>query len=292
MCELLAPKVSKWPFFMGDAALVGVAWFIQNKLTMGHWETAFIIVCVAGGAWLGVTPFLLEYRLLGKLAEAKGLATVTTALQNLEALAGQIGGATGQWQGAQEQAGMTVATAKEIAGRMAAEAEAFKEFMTRANDIEKANLRLEVEKLRRSEADWVHVTVRMLDHVFALHEAGRRSGQPRLIEELGHFQAACCDATRRVGLAPFVAAESEPFDEQRHQVVEGDGKPVPGALVAETIATGFTFQGRLLRPALVRLKQVNGAAPAAPASVEPAEGQPLSQLPLEPEMESNGAESA
>jgi molecular chaperone GrpE (heat shock protein) len=265
MCDPLAPKLSKWPFFIGDVLLLGVAWFIQSKLPLGHWETALIVLCVAGGAWLAIMPFLLEYRALVKLIEAQGLVTVVSQIQNLEAAAGQIGGATSQWQGVQEQADKTAATAKEIAERMAVEVQSFKEFMQRANDTEKANLRLEVEKLRRAETDWLQVVVRMLDHVYAINEGARRSGQPGLIEQLGHFQNACRDAARRVGLAPFVAGEAEPFDEQRHQLAEGDGKPAPGALVGETVATGYTLQGRLLRPALVRLRQSDNAEALAKA---------------------------
>jgi len=127
--------------------------------------------------------------------------------------------------------------------------------------------------------------VRLLDHVYALHQGAVRSGQQKVIEQVGHFQNACRDAARRVGLAPFAAKEAEPFDAQRHQSIEDGVKPPPDATVAETIATGYTFQGRLVRPALVRLSQV--AAPsAAPADATPAASIPAgdqSQLPLEPE---------
>jgi molecular chaperone GrpE (heat shock protein) len=66
------------------------------------------------------------------------------------------------------------------------------------------------------------------------------------------------DAARRVGLTPFVAADAEPFDGQRHQVMDGGAAPAAGAIVAETVATGYTFQGRLIRPALVRLRDGEG----------------------------------
>jgi hypothetical protein len=84
----------------------------------------------------------------------------------------------------QEGADKVARTSKEIAERMSAEAKAFMEFMQKANDSEKANLRLEVDKLRRSETDWLQVLVRMLDHVYALHLGAIRSGQPALIAQL------------------------------------------------------------------------------------------------------------
>src|SRR5262249_51317204 len=99
-------------------------------------------------------------------------------------------------------------------------------------------------------------------HVYALHVGALRSSQPNLIEQVGNFQTACREAARRIGLTPFTAAEAEPFDGQRHQLVDEKAFVEPGATVAETLAAGYTFQGRLLRPALVRLKNGNGDAAA------------------------------
>ncbi len=267
MSEPIAPKLVKWPFFLADALLLGAAGLIygQSQLPMSAWELSLAALCVAGGAVLGLAPFLLEYRALVKLAEADALTTVVAQMQKLEELAQRIGSATAQWQDVQEQAGKTASCAREIAERMKAEVEGFTEFIQRANDSERATLRLEVEKLRRAESDWLQVLVRMLDHVFALQQGALRSGQPNLIEQVGNFQNACRDAARRVGLAPFAANQAEPFDAQRHQLAEADGQPAAGALIAETIATGYTFQGRLLRPALVRLQSGGGgAAPNGP----------------------------
>src|SRR5262249_25442517 len=136
--------------------------------------------------------------------------------------------------------------------------------MQKANDSEKATLRLEIDKLRRMESEWLQVLVRMLDHVYALNLAAVRSGQPKLMEQLGNFQIACRDAARRVGLTPFAPNPSERFDAERHEVLDGNGQPAADSTISETIATGYTFQGRLLRPALVRL---NGNGTPATAEV-------------------------
>src|SRR5436190_8048217 len=184
MRQTREPVIHKWPFFIGDAVFLGAAYFIfyQSKLPMGAWQIFFVVLCVAGGAWLGIMPFLLEYRLACKLAEVEKLTSVTSQIQGLEALARQINSATSQWSGVQEHAEKTTALSKSMADRMAAEVKAFNEFMQRANDGEKATLRLEIEKLRRVENDWVQTLTRVLDHVFALHQGAVRSGQPRLIE--------------------------------------------------------------------------------------------------------------
>jgi molecular chaperone GrpE (heat shock protein) len=286
MSDPNAPKLAKWPFFLGDALLLGMAWFItyQSKFALGHWELCFVVLCVVGGALLGITPFLLEYDALVKLTEADALTTVVSQLHNLEGIAAQISGATSRWQDAQDLADQTARSAREIAERMTAEVQAFTEFMRQANDSERGTLRLEVEKLRRAEADWLQVLVRTLDHVFALHQGALRSGQPGLIEQLGNFQNACRDAARRVGLTPFSANEAEPFDPQRHRLLDEAARPAPDAVVAQTIAAGYTFQGRLIRPALVSLRETPaaGAAPAPEAAPTQQSSLPLGAADTNP----------
>src|SRR5262249_24518861 len=103
------------------------------------------------------------------------------------------------------------------------------------------------------------VLVRMLDHVFALPQGALRSGQKNVIEQVGNFQNACRDVARRVGLTPFVPLAAEPFDAQRHQLLDHQSASAEGSVVSETLAAGYTFQGRLLRPALVRLREDTAA---------------------------------
>lgn len=243
---------------------------------MVPWQIAFVLLCVACGATLAVMPFLLEYRLAAKLAETRELAGVVSQIRNLETIAAQIAGATSCWNNVQEEADKAAAAARQIADRMGVEVQAFTEFLQRANETEKNTLRLEVEKARRAENDWIQVLVRMLDHVFALHQGALRSGQPNLIQQLTNFQNSCRDAARRVGLVPFTASEAEHFDPQRHQLLDGEPAPSTDGTVAETLASGYTLQGRMLRPALVRLQgSRSGPSPSTQA------GSSQNELPLE-----------
>jgi len=253
-------KIAKWPFFAGDLVLLALGGFLcyYPGRTGEMWQITLGVFCIISAAAFGIAPYILDYRSSTKLQEAGALASVVSQIRDLEAIAEQIQGATGQWQTAQEQAEKTAAAARQIAEQMAAEAKGFGELMEKMSDREKAALRLEVDKFRRAETEWLQVLVRMFDHVYALHVGTLRSSQPHLIEQVGNFQSACRDAARRIGLAPFTAAEAEPFDGQRHQLVDEKVRAEPGATVAETIAAGYTFQGRLLRPALVRLRNGNG----------------------------------
>jgi molecular chaperone GrpE (heat shock protein) len=154
----------------------------------------------------------------------------------------------------------------------------FTEFQQKMNDSERAALRLETEKLRRAEGEWLQVVARILDHIFALHNAAERSGQPELAAQIGQFQNACRDAARRVGLTPFSAAPGEKFDAQKFRV-HGVENPPADAVIAETLAPGLTFQGRLVRPALVRLQEAKAenpplaAAETAPEKSEASSGE-------------------
>jgi molecular chaperone GrpE (heat shock protein) len=259
MNEVSDWKIPKWPFLLANAALIavaaGVVWRAAHPITQT--EMLIATASVALGALLGCLPFILEYRAAKALIEVNAVTTVAEQLHDLKKYSAQVSTATDQWARVQEitQGGAekTIAAAKELTDRMVAEVREFNEFQAKMNDAEKGALRLEVEKLRRTEGEWLQVVARILDHVFALHNAAARSGQPELAENISNFQNACRDAARRVGVTPFAAAPDEKFDAQKFRV-HGVENPPAEAVIAETLAPGLTFQGRLIRPALVRLQ--------------------------------------
>jgi len=266
--------VPKWPFWAANGFLIVVAFILIREARHPISEAIIfgVIGCVALGALLGCLPYLLEYHATGKLVELNAVGAVAEQLADLRQYAAQISTATGQWALVQEttkgNTDKTVAAAQELAARMAAEIREFNEFQAKLNDTEKGALRLEIEKLRRNEGEWLQVIVRILDHIFALHNAASRSGNAELAEQIGQFQTACREAARRVGLVPFSAAPPDKFDAQKHRAHAVENPPAD-ALVAETLAPGMTYQGRLVRPALVRLQEAKppAASPALEAPV-------------------------
>ena len=266
-------KVSKWPFFVVDALLWVFAFVVVSKLPhpIGRWEMFGCFGAAGLGAVIGILPFLLEYRAVGKLVDLSALGTVADKIQNLELLAARIDAATSQWVNVQTQAEKISTGAKEITDRMAEEIRGFSDFMQKINDREKATMRLETEKLRRGEGEWLQVLVAILDHVFALHAAAEQSGQRQVADQIGVFKNACLGAVRRVGLVPFVAGPDEPFNPERHQAVDAKNPPAADAAVAETVGVGYTFQGRLLRMAFVRLRETTAAPASGVPKTEPAE---------------------
>ncbi|MGB7767689.1 MAG: nucleotide exchange factor GrpE [Verrucomicrobiia bacterium] len=279
-------KIPKWPFLLGDGLLLAFAYLIvwKSPHPIGKWEIIACFAAAALGSMLGIVPFLLDYRAMGRALQVNALGAVAEKIQDLEKLAAQISTATNQWDVVQNQAEKTAAGAKQIAEKMGAEVREFSEFMQKMNDSEKAALRLEVDKLHRGEAEWLQMLVHVFDHIFALYTAAVRSGQPKLADQITHFQNACRGTVRRIGLTPFAAEPGEPFDAARHQLADSKGKPPAGAVVAETIGSGYTFQGKPLRPAIVRLREA-GAPPPPPslhsASIElPPKENAGDELPL------------
>lgn len=70
--------------------------------------------------------------------------------------------------------------------------------------------------------------------------------------DVAPIQTALVDALRREGLE-VVEGSGDRFDPERHEAVmheDGDGEPV----VAEVLRAGYVWNGRVLRPAMVRVQ--------------------------------------
>lgn len=264
MTDRSATKMAIWPFIIVDFLFLGLATLIFNHAhkPLELWEAFALIICTAVGAWSFLTPFLRRNAAALKLAESDNLTNTVSEIKNLEAVAAQISGATQYLGTALEKSVQTVDKSKEIAQKMADESHAFAKFIQTANDNEKAYLRLEVEKLRRSEVDWIQVAVHLLDQVFALHQAAVRSGKPAIIEQISNFQTVCRDVVRRVGLTCNSVNGDTEFDEKVHQLPEGESKLDGVAQVTELLAPGYSYQGRVVRRALVRLQSPKTELPS------------------------------
>jgi len=267
MSLISAPRTVKWPFLLGDALLIGLTWFLYSQATrpLNGPTLAACVTCIAVGALLGVSPFIMEFRAQLRLTESNGLTTAVDQIRGLESIASAVASATSQWQGVHEHAGKAVDSAREVSDKMSAEMKSFVEFFDKARDSERQHLALEVDKLKRAESEWLGVLVRILDHVFAIQSAARRAGQEAVLNQLTQFQLACRDTARRVGLTPFEAEAGTIFDSKMHQLPEA-GEVPEGSRITETLATGFTFRGQLVRPAIVALE--NGPGPAGASATE------------------------
>ena len=254
MSEPSAPKIEKWPFIVGDVTLLIAAYVLFDNrpwAAFGLQEAFWCFICVATGAWIMVLPFLREFQAQADLTEAKELAASVEKISSVDAIAKKIENATEQWLHVEDRANEINAASREIAGKINAEAREFTEFLQKANDTEKNHLRLEVDKLNRTQVDWIKVVTGMLDHVFALNQAGRQSGQEKLMGQLDNFQVACRDVARRVGVVTHEPKPDEGFDAGKHQLRDPEADPEAGAKIIGIAVQGLSHQGQILRKAVV-----------------------------------------
>lgn len=253
-------RLGRWPtvipFLISAVVLDVIGWYIMKTSPhpISNLTGGLVAICVVSGGILSVLPFMFDAKASLRMDELDSLAISTRQIKDVQKVVDTISTATAQWMTVQEHSERSVDAAQKISDDMTAEARRFSEFMAQSNDREKGTLKLENEKLKRGEADWLQVLVMMLDHVFALHQAALRSGKDNVAEQLTSFQAACLDAARRVGLSQFAAQSGEAFDAERHQWVQGDSEPPADGKVAMTVAAGYTMQGQQIRRAVVELE--------------------------------------
>ncbi len=250
----LPVSVPKWPFLLADIIFIGLGYWIST-LIQGEaqsWQVISILACAFLGAGFAVAPFYFEYRAESKAVEIAQLTSVVKEVSKIEAVAAQIAEASNSWGAIQDASAQTAKLADEIATGIAATVKDHDEFMAAANTEQLATLKLEAEKLRRTESDWVNTLVNVLDLVYRLEQSALASGKEQFIETMALFQRQCRESARRVGLVAFEAELGTAFVSEEHNLPD-DEPGREGAVVAETRLPGYRLQGRLVRKPLVRL---------------------------------------
>lgn len=85
-------NLPKWPFYVGNILLVGIAIFLAfqagSQLTTAQFFWSFL--CVASGAVIFATPFILEYQGQIKIAQAKSKTIGTSQLKQIDNVLSQM----------------------------------------------------------------------------------------------------------------------------------------------------------------------------------------------------------
>jgi molecular chaperone GrpE (heat shock protein) len=269
MSESSVPLASKWPFLVGDLCLLGtasgVAWLAHTgRIAWSLGIAGLLTLAVAIGAWILVTPFLRDQEAALRLQEQENLSDTLRQIQQLEKAASSIASGAAQLQSGQQSLDRAQSAASAIAQQLAADRKAFLEAQQRGHDQERQTLRLETEKLRRSEEECMRVVCHLLDHNFAVYQAGLRSAQPGVAHQLSQYRAACLDAVRRLGIVAHEANAGEPFNPEFHQTLDGQSVPA-GTPITSTLACGYSIRGTPVRPIIVSIGTLESNLPAAAA---------------------------
>ncbi len=146
------PPVKRWPFLLGDALLLAVAFGAVAAGGQSPLETGTIIVvaaCALLGVGLFVTPFLLEYDARVRLAEASVRDQLDHQAKRLTQVAEQLSHAISRSQSTEEQAGQVLGTLEELSEKLASQSDDLAQSLARASDREVNELKAEVERLAR-----------------------------------------------------------------------------------------------------------------------------------------------
>lgn len=255
MSDVKIPKPKYVPFLMADLVMLLVAGAIVylNNLPLNLWQTALCVLSAIVGCVFLIIPFVLEYRAALKMEETQALSSTVEKIQKLEEVARQITSATNYWQSVQNDAVKIVESTRNIQEQIAKQSREFIESITRANDVEKASLRVEVDKLEQMRKEYVEVIVRMLDQVYALYRAALSSGNQRIVEQITLFQINCRQIAERIGLVAFDGKRGDKFDNQRHINVDRKATETANSTISGVLAPGYTYQTKMLRQALVKV---------------------------------------
>ena len=248
----LPVSVPKWPFLLADIIFIALGFWIST-LIQGEpesWQIISILVCAVLGAAFAVAPFCFEYNAESKAVEIAQLTTVTKEINKMESVAAQIAEASENWEAIQASSKQTAMLAEEIATGIAETVKTHDEFMANAHNKEFNTLKLEAEKLRRSETDWANTLVSLLGLVYRLERSAVASGKEQFIQTMGQFQGQCREAARRVGLVAFEAELGSAFNPEDHVLADGESA-APEAAITETHLPGFRLQGKLVRKPIV-----------------------------------------
>jgi len=274
MSENACPRTTKWPFIVGDLVLVATAGGVAALAHGGFlpWTgptVGIVVAAVAAGAWILITPFLRDQEAALKQMEQAGLADTLRQVRQLEQAAAGIASGAALLQAGQQALDRSRGAAEAMTEVMISERKNLAELQSRTFDQERQTLRIEVEKLRRNDEEAVRVLCHLLDHNYAVFQAGQRSGQAALAQQLAQYRAACLDAVRRLGLVAHEAQPGEAFNPEVHQTADGQ-PPVEGAQILGTIACGYSLRGAGIRPIIVAAGPVEAAGGGNPPQAESA----------------------
>jgi molecular chaperone GrpE len=133
--------------------------------------------------------------------------------------------------------------------RLLAEREQFRDIALRLQaDFE--NFRKRADKLRIDEVD--RATGRMVEDLLPVLDACELA-YAHGVQGIEGVWSGLLGALRKYGLEPMDSAD-KPFDPAHHEAVVHEPGEGGDPVVSEVLRTGYTWKGKVLRPAMVKVK--------------------------------------
>jgi hypothetical protein len=163
------PRLPKWPFLTGDAALLGLAWWIASESRNPFVGTPFIAIvcCVALGAVLAVVPFLTDYARKQDEALDERQRALEALSRTVATSAEQISIAAGGLHEIATLAQRNLQAAEQLPEKLQEKIAGFKNQLAGTRDSERDELKKELARLRTSEAERLQAATDKLSQAIA-----------------------------------------------------------------------------------------------------------------------------
>ena len=155
------PRLPKWPFLVGDAALLGTAALIATR-SLDPWSGAPLIAsvsCVALGTVLAAIPFLTDYARKQDIALDDRQRALEELARTVATAAEQIGIAAQGLHTIAELAQKNLKQAEQLPHKLQDKVAELQQQLTVANDEEKEELERDLAALRTSESERLEAVV-------------------------------------------------------------------------------------------------------------------------------------
>ncbi len=237
------PKLPKWPFLIGDAALLGLAWIIadQSRNPFSGTPLIAIVTCVALGALGAAVPFLADYARRQDEALDDRQRGLDALARTVAASSEQISIAASGLHEITELAQRNVKAADQLPQKLQEKIASFKAQLDAAGDDEREELEKEVTTLRAAEGERLEsASDKMAKTVAELTrlEANAQKNLAASTVALEKATAALAAIETRINAALAAAATAE--SAARSRATESRSAETAGRFSTESVANTET----------------------------------------------------
>lgn len=127
------PSVARWPFYLGDIVLLGLACLaiLYGGVPLPTPNIVIAVVCALAGIGLLVAPYLLEFDTKLKIAQEAAKSAADSQAKRLGHAAEQLSNVISRSQSTEEQAGQALGSLEDLSEKLAAQIEELTQVLAR-----------------------------------------------------------------------------------------------------------------------------------------------------------------
>jgi hypothetical protein len=222
------PTVARWPFYLGDIILLGIACIsiLYGGVPLPAANVVIAVACTLAGIGLLLAPYLLEYEAKLKIAVQSSRELSEAQAKRLVHVAEQLNNVVSRSQSTEEQAGAALGNLEELSDKLAAQIDDLSQAIGREKESNEKDPTGEIRTLLHERGRQIEgLAVKLSSIEKALIELAKReaSSAPAPVKPPPVVPAPAPEPVR-AETKPTVpqksAAEPEPEPEREKTVVE------------------------------------------------------------------------